>query len=175
MKILYDVAVEDLVAFNIFNSKRSPTLRRTHLLLRWSFTLAFLVGTAAIGYYFENWTTPILGAVGGVSYYLWFPRTMRKSTAKLVKRTLAESNSGTFPKEHELEITEDDMLIEREGGSETRTPISKIGGVFHDNQRAYVYIAPNAAHVVPHGSIKEGDYNEFVELLVSKLDATKAG
>jgi hypothetical protein len=153
LSIEYDVAIPDLVAFNEFHCRRTPAMRRRFRMMQFAapaLWLALAAASRVVGKdsFYRLWLPTGL-LLCAVVWPLWFSWNYRRSLRKCVAKFIG-GGQGMVGR-HRLAL-EEDALVERTEGSETRTRWSALGEVCEDAQYVYVYISALAAHVIPRAA-----------------------
>lgn len=168
MEISYQVAPDDVVAFNIHVTETAPGLRMLMLAVTAIVAIA-LSWMVAVG----TSSTPVgvaAGVVGGMLYLLTAPRLLRASVAAIVRRRLRSARSPLLG-DHSMEITPD-ALIGTTRGAGSQTLLAAIRRVERHDERTFIYVTDDSAFILPRAGVTDGDYDAFVDAL--QLAATAA-
>ncbi len=176
LSIEYDIAIPDLVAFNEFHCRRSPVMRRQFWIMQFAVPalwLALAAASRAIGEdsFYRLWLPTGL-LLGAVAWPLWFSWKYRRSLRKRVAKFIG-AGQGMVGR-HRLAL-EEDALVERTEGSETRTRWAALGEVCEDEQYVYVYTTALGAHVIPRAAFgSDAARTQFVAELERRRAQAKA-
>ncbi|MBY0232285.1 MAG: hypothetical protein K2W96_23660, partial [Gemmataceae bacterium] len=163
MKIVYEVGLDDILAFQLHHERTRPTaswiapvlfapLLVTAAVLGWWGTVGLATGVAA------SWTA-ILSLYSGPS-------------ASAVHRNHAAGLYQGVVGRHELELAEG-RLVERHECGEQTTKLERLHGIERTETHAFIRTSPLAAHVVPRAAVSEGDFDLFLEALSEAVVAAK--
>jgi hypothetical protein len=135
LSIEYDVAIPDLVAFNEFHWRRTPAVRRRLRTMQFAAPAVWLVlaavsRTIGTGSFYKLWLPAGLLACA-VVWPLWFSWNHRRSLRKCVAKLIG-AGQGMVGR-HSITL-EEEALVERTEGSETRTRWSALGEVCEDER-----------------------------------------
>jgi hypothetical protein len=173
MKIRYENSLADLVAFNRYHCEHSPTVRRTRGRVTWVLPFCILIFVVPLSLMERAPGLLAAGATFATLYALIAPEFFRRSIDRQARKLYSEGVNKSTLGEHELELTEGD-LIERTLYGEQRTRLQAIERVVTDNGYSFVYLSAVMAHVIPHDAVLEGDYEVFIERIKQKTDETAA-
>lgn len=161
----YTVTIEDLIAFNIYHAKNSPSmLKQWHLYQRKIPAIIFSL------FLFQsliqrNLQALITGTVVALSIYIFFSLFHYLSLQENnIKQTLIDRNRPGETGEHILELT-DTEIIEKTSVHEMKTKTSSLDKVVKLSDYIFIYISSVEAHVIPKSSITEGNLEKFLEEL----------
>ena len=161
VKILYENNLEDLVAFSRYHFDHSPTLRRTKMVLLWVLPLCILLVFVFLALLEGSLGMAVAGVTLAGLFALVVPWHYRFSYERQVRKRYSEgSNKGMFC-EHELEVTERD-LIERTPFGEQRVRLQSIEKVITHDGYTFIFVSAMSGHVIPQDAVLDGDYEAFV-------------
>jgi hypothetical protein len=164
VRIRYDVTVDDLLAFALYQSGRS--LRRrgaggivwgVAAMLGLIAVTTTLMGKEAAMVMLPLAVVPIFFILGMLFKVGFWPNT-RRTLRRLHEESLPTGATGP----HEMELVEDG-LVERTPYSERRTPLQGVQRISSDGERTFIYIGPAMAYVIPNRAVSEGDLEAFTE------------
>lgn len=87
-------------------------------------------------------------------------------------RRFAQENRKAFEGEHDLEIT-DFELVERSPQGEMRSSLQGIEKIVKSDGYLLIYVTSMAAHVVPLNRVVEGNFQQFQAALEDRVAAAK--
>lgn len=167
-RIVFDVSVEDLVAFNLYFLRKEG--RRRHQVLAAGLLLLFAAALYAYwcnGYLLVNF----LGGLAVLSLAsVLFVALSRRRVAAFVRRN-AREDKGSRVGRHTMEVR-DGRLWERTAVDETSISLSALYGIETTPEHLFVMRGPAYAWVVPRHRVVEGDAGAFEGAL---LDALQGG
>jgi len=112
MKITYTNTTDDYAAFMLYHFRSSPSVQKKIFWSRIVWPIAvFLLFACLINRDYEIGLIAI-GAVAAVFVFLYIPYATNRSVKKEARKTFEEGEDKSFRCEHELEISESE-LIER--------------------------------------------------------------
>jgi hypothetical protein len=163
MQIRYNVTIEDLVVFNRFHCRNSPAIKRS----KWT-SILFVCVTIIIGSLVipldDEVSRPIVivaAVVFAVLFAVIFNWRYLVALDRQARRIYREGNNKGAFGEHELEI-DDDGLVERTEVNENRYAWRGVERIIETDSHAFIYISALLAHVIPRGSIVEGNFDAFI-------------
>lgn len=164
MRIRYDIAPEDLLAFNLHFHQKSPTMRRTRMWV--------VIGLAAmiIGMCFvaaeilDNLIILWVGIGWAAVFAAIYPKLYRRNLKRYSARLFAEGQNMKLFGQHVAELRDNGLFdatqfLERTVFWKGIERIESLPG------HTFVYLSTMSAQVIPENSIIEGDYRAFVEEL----------
>ncbi|GAB5441075.1 MAG: hypothetical protein Fues2KO_14240 [Fuerstiella sp.] len=168
MRIKYDVTIDDVVAFNRYHSKHSPTIKRTKRFCSAIGVIAICIIVPLISPIEDFvWSAKLaLTAFAAVTFYVAFQLLFVRSLDKQVIRLVREGSTAGIIGSHELEITEE-TLTERTDSNTTSARWQGIADIAETETHVFFYQSALLAHVVPKNQITEGDLSSFVERAVA--------
>ncbi len=169
----YTITIDDLIAFNMYHVKNSPTVRRNFYILQ-----ICVAGTIFVFFLcqaiLQRKLSPLIGGFFGALFgYIFFTCFLtltyslgiKTTTTKMFKEGSAKGILG----EHILELT-DTEIIERTSVNELKTMISFLERVETTSEYAFIYISSLQAHLIPRSSIIEGNLDNFLQELNRKIE-----
>lgn len=172
MEIEYYVGEHDLVAFSVYHTNRSPSLRRQQRVAQLIVGLVWLgIGTLQLLSREVFWAA-VAFLIGILFIVLWpslRKRSHRNSATKLYRE---DSNRSSLGKQR-LRI-EDDVLVEITEYQETWTKWAGIEKIESTDSYTFIYTGSVMGIVIPKESVTSGDYDEFVDALRSHHELKKA-
>lgn len=164
MRIRYDIAAEDLLAFNLHFHQKSPTLRRTRMWVVLGLA-AMIVGMCFVAA--EIIGNPVVLWIGfgwAVFFAAIYPRLYRRNLRRYTSRLFAEGQNTKLFGQHIAELRDNGLFdateyLERTVFWKGIERIESLPG------HTFVYLSTMSAQVIPENSILEGDYHAFVEEL----------
>lgn len=160
-EISYEVRERDLIAFNEHLAQESDELRkqfRRHQAQLPGFMV--LVSLLLWFYYKDSLSALYVAAIalawgfGVPAYMKW---SMRRQIRSLYSSDAKQSILGMFS----LRIEPSD-LVEINSTGEARTPWRDILRIEATKKYAFVFVAPQAALIIPRATVSKGDLHEFV-------------
>lgn len=164
MRIRYEIAAEDLLAFSLHFHQKSPTLRRTRMgvviglaamMIGMSFVVSEIMGNLMV-----LW----LGIVWAVIFAAIYPRLYHRNVKRQLSKLYAEGqNKGLFGP-HVTELR-DDGLFDSTEFREVLVFWKGIDRIETLPDHTFVYLSTMSALVIPEHAIIEGNYHWFVDEL----------
>jgi hypothetical protein len=152
MEITFEVGPDELVAFNLYHLKHSPTVRRQYRIRL--FTVPLLMALVAITLFLSAddklAALPALVVVGFLClvYLLLFPGLRRRGIKKQVRRLIAEGkNAGIFG-QHRISITPQEVREVLSVGDSSRR-WSAIERIAETDDHVFIYISALSAYIIP--------------------------
>lgn len=98
MSIEFERTIQDVIDFNLFHMKHSPSIKRRMLLMQVSSSLLFILLFFIIflGSHFINVFTIFVSILAGVLQFVLYPNYNRKSTINGIKKMLSEGNNNAL-------------------------------------------------------------------------------
>lgn len=159
MRLRYTLSLDDLVALNMYYSKRSPHMKRT-LALTYLLTVGFCFFALLLVVAYlrtQRWFLALFNTL----LYAFLVQYVLFGRKKRIRRLYAEGKNKGLIGPHELEITEQD-LVERTQVGERHTQWSAIDGVSTTPGHTFIFLSALEAHVIPRTTILDGNYEDFV-------------
>jgi len=168
LRIRYEVSLEDLIAFNLFHIRTSPTVGRARRWGLWGPPLLVMGAAlaAALGGRRPEWM--LGGVVFGALYMLVYPLGYRRRMERTIRSLVNEGRNDSVLCEHVLEITPDG-LVDRTPVSETKAAWSIIERIEKTDTHTFVYTQAQGAHIIPRAALKDGDQEAFVAALEDRV------
>jgi hypothetical protein len=170
MRLVYEVQrsdLESLMHYHYEHAAATASLRAlTQIVLPGVVAAAFSV----LGIVQGAWILPVMGILLGLLLRAVLPRIMRWSIRASVARSLAQGTGASTLGRHELELS-DDGLVDHAADLEYLHPWDELVDVVTLPDRAYIYLGPRQAYVIPQRGVREGDYQGFVRQLQKRLAA----
>ena len=174
----YEVKIEDIVGFNLFQFqlRNSPGQKISELLNIVFYIACFFIGafylSAYRGYldfwswmfFIDFWSWMFFIPVCAVFVLLWFyliKRWRLWSIKRAVHRIYSEERNRSLFGLHKLTVDDRGFWEETEVG-ESRVNWEGIVKLISTDTHTYIYVGAGQAHVIPRASVMEGDYDAFV-------------
>jgi hypothetical protein len=162
MRIRYELTVDDMVAFHLYQRTRSPMGRRAMVRQRWlrAVEILFVFCLAAVCLY-----RPEIAFGGLAAALVWIFLQPYEARWQIVRaaRRFCKNNKKKLDGPHEMELL-DHEFMKRDSISEFRTRLTQIDHVVIDGDRAFIYLDAMSAHVIPR-RLADGDFGLFLETL----------
>lgn len=169
MRIVYEVGRADLEALMLHHYEHGAATAGLRAATQLVLPVLVAGGLTVLGVVQGAWPLPIIGILLALVLRAVLPRTMQWSIRVSVARAIAQSGGRALGR-HELEIT-DDGLVDHADAEEYLHTWEELVDVVALPERAYVYLGPREAYVLPRRGVLEGDYQGFVRGLEKRLEA----
>ena len=152
----YEITKDDLIAFNLYHNRHSPTARRQYLRSWFYFPFIWLLICIGIWYLADKERgaplqtfLDLLPLFSGVPLYLlFFPWGYRRKLRKIVDGMVSEGqNRGLFSRHHITLSPEGVTVITADG--QVSTTWRAVERVAVADGRAFIYTSAMAAVIVP--------------------------
>jgi hypothetical protein len=168
----YEIAKDDVSAFNLYHHRHSPTARRQYL-RSWFLPAAVWLLICIVIWYLADRErrTPLrtfldlLPLFSGVPLHLlYFPWAYRRKVRKIVDGMVSEGrNRGLFGRHH-LTLSPENVTDSNEH-RQSSTMWSGVERVVATDKHAYIYTSALAAIIVPGRAFSgPSEFEEFVRL-----------
>jgi hypothetical protein len=177
MRLRYENNLEDMVELSLYLFDRSPTARRTATISWWVFCSALLVlFFVSLNWLLgENSTTFVAIFTAGLA--AWWVCTyrgdIRRAQRKQLRKYYSEQQHKSFCCEHTVEIIEAGF-IERTAFNENKYTWNGLGEIARTPNHTFIFTSADAAQVIPHDRIVEGDCEAFIAQLQKRIDQHKS-
>ncbi len=150
MQISYETQLDDLVAFNDYHARHSPSIRR--MLRYFVGAVCILTALSLVFVYRQD------GGLHGISVLvtavpvliivaltlLFFPHALRS----IVRRQLSEGTNQSILGPRTL-VVSDQALVEQSAAGELQTRWGSVERVVSNDRYLFIYLSSVSAHVVP--------------------------
>lgn len=178
----YEITEDDIIAFNLYYSRHSPTVRRQYLRAWLIPALIWLIGCLGIWYlaYRENGKPlrtfldllPLFSAMP--LYLLYFPWAYHRRLRKMVGGMVGEGQDRSCSGRRRIVISPEDITESGEFG-EHRTVWRAVERLARPYGNLYIYTNAVSAVIVPRRAFeKPSDFDAFTDLASTYLEAAKA-
>ena len=167
MKITYTNTIDDAVEWQMHLIKNSPFFRKKIFWSSLITSIILLMGFLIIGYIMQNIGLIIIGAITAPFYYLFISSWIKRDTKKNARRIYEEGESKGFLCEHELEISEEELIDRTPFGAQS-LKWESIERICTVDDYTFVYVGAVSAHVLPRKRVTKGNYYDFVNELRAK-------
>jgi hypothetical protein len=157
MRVHYETTFDDLLAFNAYHNRQSPTARRVRLFGTYLppliLTVAVLPGfveTSGWLGFFLLWL-PLMGLLAFILAYLF-----RFVTKLQVRKMLQEGGTGSVIGERTVELSEE-YLIDRGAYGESKVRWSNVERVEQTEDHLFLYTSAICAHIIPRRAFRDAD------------------
>ncbi len=168
-EIEYEFREQDLVHFNEMRLKNDlemqKTIRRNRLMVP---GIMLFIGLFYYVYYVDMATTAyitILALIWGIVS----PYFMKMDMRRQIMNNYTEAEKKAMFGIHKLTIDQDYLLEESPGGK-NKTPWSEMLRVDHLKDYVHIFIAIDAAIVIPRETVKSGDLKKFAKQAASMIE-----
>lgn len=166
-EIVYDVTMEDLLAYNLDYLKQSRFGRRNLLVYRLSPPLAWLVLGALmilLGTPLNPWAFAFSLTVVSIGWFFLAPIQWNRIIRKRVRKIYAEGQNRTVLGMHRLVLTPEGIENSSET-SDTRTKWSAVEKIVEMERYYYLFVGAAQAHIVPKRAFSdEASGRRFIEI-----------
>jgi hypothetical protein len=173
MRIRYEIAVEDLLAFSVHHHQKSPTLRRNRFLtvvvLAGMIVWLSFVAAESLRIPEVLWIGTALAALFAVVYL----RTWKRGMNRVMTKLYAEGRNRGALGVHLAELRDEGFYRRTSCGEQTVfwNGIERIESI---PGYTFVYVSALSAHVLPEHSVIEGSFQAFVEELQRRWQESQA-
>jgi hypothetical protein len=173
MTLEYEIALDDVVAFNLYHFDHSRVARRNRNLARYGVPVFLGLLVAAID--FPPSPVPIVAWIlGAVLFVIIWPWIERRITRRYVTRFFLEGQNKAMFGKHTLKVLPDSIVETSEHG-ETSVSWDAVEKIVKTDDMIYIYGSAVAAFLVPRRAFQtEEAFNEFLET-VEKLKSRSSG
>lgn len=174
MKLRYDLTAEDLQAFRIHHARTSADSRAATAM--WRYFATAIVFYGMIGILAElggpGDSRHAIAFVIALAFFFGMPALARMSQRGSALRYAKAHwrQVGT----HEMEALPD-VLVQRGPAGEQRIPWDRLERIESHQAHAFIYLDAATALVIPSATVREGDYDAFVQALRARFAATPGG
>jgi 4-amino-4-deoxy-L-arabinose transferase-like glycosyltransferase len=168
MQLRFENRLDDIFAFNRYHWQTSTVLRRAQRRPLVGVAVVWLAGAVVLAALEQSPLVLAAGAVltalgVGLTYLLtvWRQR-------QVTRQLLAEGANKSLYGWHELEL-DGDQLTKRSLYMTTTMDLRLIEQIAETPQHAFIYISGISALIVPRRDVADGDYEDFMEELRSRL------
>ena len=159
MTLEFENTFDDMLAFNIYNHRTSPTLRRPHQLARILYPILFVVSLYSFYIYFGGRATSgaFLGLIGlavvaSIGWYVAYPSLLHRRIRNLTTRLLRESKNRSLLERRSIVIGNDGLHFTAPSSS-GHIGWNLIERVDVTPQYVYLYMSAMSAIVIPRRSV----------------------
>ncbi len=161
MKIVYDMSVDDYVAFSLFTIVRSPSCRRRVLLSGLIIPVIMFAIVFGLSISSGDWVSICVAAVIFGSISLWGFGGNRRRVEKVNRRLLKEGANKSLLGRHELEIDKSGLAV-RAPLSERKIMWGAVERIALTPDYCFVYIGAIEALIVPRRNILPEDFESLM-------------
>jgi hypothetical protein len=172
MRIKYHISIDDHVAFSQFHHKHSPTVRRTYLIAGVLLPVCLFAYSLLTGWYEGSWRTSIFVFVVAGLMTFWVFGGKRRRLERQVRKLLGEGSNKATVGEHELELSENE-LVERGEYGESRFSLDVVVRLGFTADYTFIYTSAISGITLPKRAVVEGDYDAFITELKRKIEEKK--
>ncbi len=171
MKLTYQLALDDIVAFNMYHIVRTKAYRKNLNILRIWLPIGFCI-LSIIEFMAGDISGVIISLAVAVLINQLFPVLSNYINRKKLRKHIAENLTDLFADPNTLEILEEGLLeVNRLG--RTTYYYFRIGKIVVDGIRTYIYIGKGNAVILPNDRIPQEQIDEFVAELKVRIEASK--
>jgi len=176
MKLEFENTFDDMLAFNIYNHRISPTLRRPHQLARIMYPIIFVVSLVGFYVYFGGRATSgaFLGLLGlavvvSIGWYVAYPSLMHRRIRTLTTRLLRESKNMSLLERRSINIDHDGLHFTAPSSS-GHIRWNLIERVDATPQYIYLYLNAMSAIVIPRRSVNSDTEWDTVQQTIKQYE-----
>jgi YcxB-like protein len=167
MKITYENTPDDMVTFNMYVYRHSPSQRRIRAIIWLGFPVLFI----CIGIYFATTSRSVdpffWYGIPAVIWALVIPRIYDNAVANRVRKLCREGSLRGFVGSHELELL-DGKLVSRDETSTSTTDFKGIERIVETETHAYIFLNSLMAIVIPRALLIAGDLQAMLQEIAAK-------
>ena len=177
--VVYNVTMDDMVAFNEFHMRGSRTMRSIWRRCLVAFPLLAFVFSMALLWHGEMvsvWPalfTAAVCAAGAAGYVLLLKHLYAGRLRKSVRALYSEDQNPCALGEHTLEVDEEGFTVVSRY-SRCRYAWGALVKVETEPRYSYIYLGAVNALVIPHGEIVSGDFRAVLEQIGRHYHPDKA-
>ncbi len=168
-EIEYELREQDLIHFNELRLKNDVDLqkniRRNRLMVP---GVMLFIGLFYYVYYVDMTTTAYI-TILALIWSIVSPYFMKMDMRRQIMNSYTEEEKKALFGIHKLTIDQDYLLEESPGGK-SKTPWSDMLRVDYLKDYVHIFIAIDAAIVIPRETIKSGDLKKFAKQCESMID-----
>ena len=179
----YEITADDLVAFNLYHHRQSPTARRQYLRSWLGPAAVWLCVCAGLWYFADRHRgTPLrtlldlLPLFSGVPVYLlYFPWAYRRKLRKIIHGMVTEGRNRGMLGRHRVTISPEGVA-EASEHAQTSTHWRGVEKVVATAGHAFIYIGAMAAVIVPRRAFADpADFDKFLDTAQQHHQPHQAG
>ncbi|OIK08520.1 YcxB family protein [Bacillus sp. MUM 13] len=151
MKLIYKLALQDFLNFQMYHAANSPAVKRALLIQRFIFPIIMLALPLFIDSSITGW---IVYAIVAAIWLIYYPKYFYGHIKRNSKKMLQEGVNGSLYGTYELTIT-DQEIIEKSPNGETRHNWGSIRKIVDTPSYFYIYNSNISGYIIPKSKISQ--------------------
>lgn len=171
MEIKFEITEEDYIKFNLYHAENSPSLKRTHNLIRYVLPLLCAVPIYSIGTYIFKQPRIYWSFIAILFVAIWiliYPPKYKRLIQKQIKKLLHEGDNSSIFGKKTLLIEADNIKVISELSSEAISKKSIKAIKVYDDM-VLIYLSGFTAIIIPSRYLND----ESREYIMNELDSFK--
>lgn len=168
-EIEYEFREEDLIHFNELRLSSNEDLQKKIRQNRLLVPGVMLVFGLFYYVYYADVKTPAYITLLAIAWALSSPFVMKIDLRRQFFKQYSDAEKKAMFGIHQLKI-DTEHLFERSPGGKHRTPWGDLLRVERHKDYVYIYVAIDAAIVIPRATVKSGDLKGFVKQVETMID-----
>jgi hypothetical protein len=176
-QIRYELTLDDLIAFNLFTFRNSPTIRSLQVrntLITSPIVFVIALALGMVVPHHNHWYPLVVAGLStgslGAYYAYYFKRGYIKRCSDHVRKIYAEGSNPGLIGEHVLEV-DSEGIVSRTQYSESRLAWGALTKVENEPGFTYLFTGANRAITIPHNSIVEGSLPALLQVVRANYHA----
>ncbi|GEK91235.1 YcxB family protein [Alkalibacterium kapii] len=173
MKLEYELTEEDYLNFNIYHSRKSPSIKKKIFIQRIMGPIIFMITPFVVTNFSDIplWYWLTIFIFMSIVWFIYYPKYVNWELKKGVEKMLEEGNNENLFDRKSLTITEEGLREVSSIGS-SNVSWDKINSVDETKEYIYVYISSLSAHIIPKRAFNDPNeqknfLNELMKQTVS--------
>jgi hypothetical protein len=147
MEVRYTIIPDDIVSFNRYHFKASPSSRRSYWMgFVWGTLAAIMLFIILSGW--KSWWNALFPILFWLLYMIFYPLSVRQNIQKFGQHMKKEGENKAIWGEHRLTISEDE-LFEKTAVGETHLRWNGVERVAESDGYIFIYSSTTSAFVIP--------------------------
>jgi len=173
MKLEYSISLEDVIAFNNHHMESTPSIRRKLSVMRFVWAFAPLLAIWLISTVEgmdpgkAMWVIAAVAICVSSPIYILQPFFLRWLSKRQVAKSYSSEKARALLGEREIKIA-GNALVEKTSEGEIQTGYDLINRIDVNDSYLFVYATNSRVHIIPKGSVRSGNFDEFQAELKKK-------
>ncbi len=163
ISINYEITLEDILQFNLYVQKQSPSQQRFISFIQYFFPIIIIFLSFYLIYMVGLQLQSILYIIFSILWFVFIPKLIRITTKYQAKRLLGEGKNSAMLGNFILTLSENSIHYRSDSGEST-THWNGINKISESNQYIYIFLSSISAYIIPKKAFaKDEELNNFLD------------
>lgn len=170
-EIEYELRDQDLLAFSDHQIRQTKALKKRRQRHQSTIPALLVAISLFLLFYYQDAVAAAYVGVIALAWGILVPAYLRWTTRKQLLAMYSDEDKRRILGRYRLSVAKDVLVEKKLDGEESRIPWSEILRIELTDKYAFIFVAIDAALIVPRATIKSGKLRDFVQAAGERIAA----